>query len=227
MRVLIAEDNPVLQLLLERLITKWGHESVICKDGAKAWEVFQEGEPPLLLILDWMMPGMDGVDLCKKIRALPDGDQFYVIMLTSKGETEDMVQGLQSGANDYVTKPFAHAELEARLQVGVRMIELREALIASEQKRTLMAAAGAAAHEINQPLTVILGMVDLWMAQMPDDEAVRERLNPIQTAAERIRDIVKQMLKIEQFTTKPYVGDSVIVDFEASSSESSEADRDV
>jgi signal transduction histidine kinase len=107
------------------------------------------------------------------------------------------------------------------------MIELREALIASEQKRTLMAAAGAAAHEINQPLTVILGMVDLWMAQMPDDEAVRERLNPIQTAAERIRDIVKQMLKIEQFTTKPYVGDSVIVDFEASSSESSEADRDV
>lgn len=226
MRVLIAEDDPVLQLLLKRLITKWGHEPVVCKDGAKAWEIFQEEDPPQLLVLDWMMPVMDGVDLCKKVRALPNGDGFYVIMLTAKGETEDMVQALQAGANDYVTKPFVREELEARINVGTRMIQLRDELIASQQKQTLMATAGAAAHEINQPLTVIMGMVDLWMGHRPENETERQRLISIQSAAERIRDIVKQMLEIEQFVTKPYVGDSVIVDFDASSSKPSKSERD-
>lgn len=222
MRVLIAEDDPVLQLLLERLVIKWGHEAVMCKNGAEAWHVLQEDAPPQLLILDWMMPEMDGVELCEKLRAMPNGDQFYILMLTAKGETEDLVQGLQAGANDYVTKPFVREELEARLNVGIRMIELRDQLIESEQIRTVMATAGAAAHEINQPLTVIMGMVDLWRGQLPEDDPGRRRLASIQSSAERIRDIVRQMMAVEHFVTKPYVGDSVIVDFDASSKKDSE-----
>ena len=222
MRVLIAEDDPVLQLLLERLIKKWGHEAVICKNGIEAWEVLQKDDPPQLLLLDWMMPEMDGVELCQKVRALPDGDQFYILMLTAKGETEDMVQGLQGGANDYVIKPFVREELEARVQVGMRMIALRKQLIESEQVRTVMATAGAAAHEINQPLTVIFGMTDMWLMKMAEDDPEFKRVVSVQKSAERIRDIVKKMMEVEHFVTKPYVGDSVIVDLEASSSKASE-----
>lgn len=217
MRILIAEDVAVSRRLLEGLLQKWGHEVVICTDGDAAWEVLQRADAPRLVIMDWMMPGLSGIDICQKVRALENGDQFYILLVTARGGTTDLVDGLKAGANDFVPKPYDPAVLEARVNVGVRMIVLQAKQIEAERLNTLMVTAGAAAHEINQPLTVILGSVELWRESMADDDPGRKRLERILESTLRIQGIVEQMMSVTQFATKPYVGGDVIVDFDASS----------
>src|SRR5881628_4071029 len=117
MKILIAEDDPVSRCFLEVTLVKWGYEVIATSDGNEAWEALQH-EMPRLAILDWMMPGIDGVEVCRRLRAANPVLPLYVIVLTAKGESEDVVEGLESGADDYVTKPFDRAELRARIQVG-------------------------------------------------------------------------------------------------------------
>ena len=128
MKVLIAEDDMISRRLLEATLTRWGYEVVVTCDGVAAWEVLRSQEAPALAILDWMMPGMDGIELCHRVRSAFTATPPYLILLTAKGRREDIVMGLQAGANDYVTKPFDREELRARMQVGLRMIELQQSL---------------------------------------------------------------------------------------------------
>lgn len=128
MKILIAEDDMVSRVLLEATLIKWGYEVTVACDGVAAWELLQSDDPPPLAILDWMMPGLDGLQLCRKIRGIPTSTPPYLILLTAKGRREDIVTGLRAGANDYVTKPFDREELHARVQVGVRIIELQHSL---------------------------------------------------------------------------------------------------
>ena len=128
MRILIAEDEPVSCLLLEKTLIAWGHEAVVTHDGAQAWAALQEKDAPTLAILDWMMPGMDGVEVCSRVRQKQTTPPAYLILLTAKGLKTDIVEGLIAGANDYVTKPFDRAELRARVQVGVTVVELQQSL---------------------------------------------------------------------------------------------------
>src|SRR2546427_2840413 len=132
MRILIAEDDAVIRAILEAGLASWGHEVVTCADGTQAWEALQGEEAPRLALLDWMMPGMDGPQICRKLRQTPGTEAVYVILLTGRDRREDIVAGLEAGANDYVTKPFDHDELRARLRVGVRMVELQKR---SEERR--------------------------------------------------------------------------------------------
>jgi sigma-B regulation protein RsbU (phosphoserine phosphatase) len=125
MRLLVADDEDVTRLRLEALLTRAGHEVVSAGDGNQAWQILQRPDAPRLALLDWMMPGLDGIELCRKVRALPAADPIYLILLTSKGEKEHIVEGLQSGANDYITKPFDRAELQARVQVGCQVVALQ------------------------------------------------------------------------------------------------------
>ena len=222
MRILVAEDESVSRRLLERLLESWGHEVVGCIDGEQAWEILGQPGAPRLVIMDWMMPGLSGIEVCQRIRSREQGDQFYILLLTARGETSDLVDGLKAGANDYVTKPYNPAELEARIYVGVRWMTLQARQMEAERLKTLMVTAGAAAHEINQPLTVILGFLELWRNQMSADDPSRKPLEQIFESSLRIKGIVEKMMSITQFTTKPYVGDSVIVDFDASSRHSSD-----
>jgi DNA-binding response OmpR family regulator len=127
-KVLIAEDDMVSRRLLEASLTRWGYEVVVTCDGAAAWEVLQRGDAPSLVILDWMMPGMDGIEVCRRVRSALTAMPPYLILLTAKGRREDIVTGLRAGANDYVTKPFDREELRARMQVGMRMVELQQSL---------------------------------------------------------------------------------------------------
>jgi sigma-B regulation protein RsbU (phosphoserine phosphatase) len=127
-KILVAEDDMISRRLLETTLSKWGYEAVVTCDGIAAWEVLQNHDPPPLAILDWMMPGLDGLQICRKIREIATSTPPYLILLTAKGRREDIVNGLQAGANDYVTKPFDHEELRARLQVGVRIVELQQSL---------------------------------------------------------------------------------------------------
>jgi phosphoserine phosphatase RsbU/P len=128
MKVLIAEDDMVSRRLLEATLIKWGYEVVVTGDGSAAWEALNSDDPPPLAILDWMMPGLDGIQVCRKVRKTLTSAPPYLILLTAKGRREDIVTGLRAGANDYVTKPFDREELRARVQVGVRIVELQQSL---------------------------------------------------------------------------------------------------
>ncbi|MCZ6632417.1 MAG: response regulator [bacterium] len=215
MKILIAEDDATSRRLLQAYLIKWGHQVIVCKDGQEAWDVCQTPEAPRLAILDWMMPELDGVEVCQKVRQLPHGELIYIILLTSKGEKADLIQGLSAGTDDYVTKPFDPEELKARIKVGQRVIKLQERLIEAERNRVLTEAVGGTAHEINQPLTVLIGITELIMYQMPDQDQHRENIETLHEAAQKISDIVKKMGKIRQYATKPYLEGIDIIDFDA------------
>ena len=126
--ILIAEDDSISRRLLEAHLQKWGYEVVAVRDGLEAWAYYQEGNSPSLAIFDWMMPGMDGIELCCNIRKQVSHQPTYIILLTAKGCRSDIIEGLQNGADDYVVKPFDPEELHARVQVGMRIVELQRSL---------------------------------------------------------------------------------------------------
>lgn len=131
MRILVAEDNATTQRLLEALLQRMGHIVTVANDGVAAWNMLEHQGPdtPRLAILDWEMPRMQGPDLCKRARSANLPVQPYLILVTSRDSRDDLLAGLKSGADDYLTKPFDHAELAARVQVGVRIVEMQEALL--------------------------------------------------------------------------------------------------
>ncbi len=133
MRALIAEDDSISRRLLETFLVKWGYEVVAAKEGEEAWRVLQQEDSPKLAILDWMMPGRAGVEICRSVRQRKGKAYVYIILLTARGHKEDMVEGLESGADDYVTKPFDPVELRARLRAGQRIIELHDQLFQAQE----------------------------------------------------------------------------------------------
>jgi diguanylate cyclase (GGDEF)-like protein len=128
MRILIAEDDPVSCRLLTANLTKWGHEVVVTRNGTEALHALQTDEAPMLAILDWMMPGLDGVEICRRLRQENNGMAAYIILLTSLNRKEDVIEGLEAGADDYLTKPFDRHELRMRVQAGARIVELQDSL---------------------------------------------------------------------------------------------------
>jgi len=129
LKILIAEDDPTSRQILKITLDKWGYEVVVACDGSEAWQAFQTDDPPRLAILDWMMPGMDGVEVCHKVRKSGTPPIVYIIVLTAKDRKEDMVSALGAGADDYVVKPFERTELLARIRVGERMVALQSGLV--------------------------------------------------------------------------------------------------
>ena len=127
MRILIADDEVVSRTILERTVKGWGHEVVSAADGAAAWAVLEGGDAPKLAVLDWVMPGLEGPEVCRRARALGRPVPTYTILLTSKNESRDVVAGFESGADDYVVKPFDRAELQSRIRVGERVVALQQA----------------------------------------------------------------------------------------------------
>lgn len=128
MRVLIADDEGTSRVLLESMAGKWGYEPVVVSDGEQAHEALAAADGPMLAVLDWLMPGLDGPEVCRRLRAAPRSRPLFVILLTAKGSKPDVVAGLEAGADDYITKPFDSDELKARLAIGRRVVELQSAL---------------------------------------------------------------------------------------------------
>ncbi len=128
MRILIAEDEPSFRCLLEEKLAMWGYDVVVAEDGDAAWQILQSVDPPRIVMLDWMMPGMDGVEVCRKVREKMKAPYTYIILLTSQQRDEDLVTGMEAGVDDYITKPFKNNELRLRLRAGRRIIELQNEL---------------------------------------------------------------------------------------------------
>ena len=132
MKILIAEDDLTSRTILTGILDKWGYEPVVTEDGETAWNALQQPDAPKLVLLDWNMPKMDGLEICRRLKELAPSNPFYIILVTGRGEKADIVQGLDAGANDYIPKPYDHAELRARIQVGQRMLELQANLLEAQ-----------------------------------------------------------------------------------------------
>ena len=143
MRILLAEHETALCRLVESLLSKWGHDAVVAHDVNEVWSAFYEADLPDLVILDWMMPDLDGAKLCQRIRERTDDSYVYVLMLTAEERRQDIVDGMGAGSDDYITKPFDARELRARLRVGQRILELQMSLLATQNAAKAQAARDA------------------------------------------------------------------------------------
>lgn len=128
MRILIADDDRISRCILEAALTRWGYAVQSAVDGTEAWQALQRHDRPSLVVLDLEMPGLDGIEVCRRVRESSDSQLPYIIFLTAWEGKGDITKGLQAGADDYVTKPFDPDELQARIQVGARVVDLQQAL---------------------------------------------------------------------------------------------------
>jgi two-component system cell cycle response regulator len=133
MKILIAEDDSTSRSILTAVLKKWGFEPVATEDGSAAWRALQGADAPRLALLDWSMPHLDGLEICRRLRAGEARNPPYVILLTARDQIGDIVQGLDAGANDYVAKPFNNEELRARIGVGQRMLEMQTRLLEAQE----------------------------------------------------------------------------------------------
>ena len=129
MKILVAEDSRYYQRILQDTLSNWGYTVVLAKNGVQALERLKEKDGPKLAIIDWMMPEMNGLELCKKVRKTLDNSYIYLIFLTANSNKEDMIKGLEAGADDYITKPFNELELKFRLKNGERILNLENRIM--------------------------------------------------------------------------------------------------
>jgi two-component system cell cycle response regulator len=132
--ILVAEDDPVSRRVLEAFLVKWGFQVVTAMDGLDALRILESAAAPPLAILDWMMPGMEGPQVCQRVRARPERPYVYILLLSARSQKDDLLHGLESGADDYLTKPFDAPELRARLHVGRRILDLQNKLISAREE---------------------------------------------------------------------------------------------
>jgi len=154
MRILIADDSAVLRAQLQDILQEAGFDVVVAEDGLQAWEALREGDIRLA-VLDWLMPGIDGVELCRKLASEKKLQTVYVILLTGRNSPEEMAESLEAGASDYVTKPFSEIELLARVRAAGRVVELQSLLAQSQKLESIGELAAGIAHEINTPIQYI------------------------------------------------------------------------
>ena len=218
MKILISEDDAITLKMLERKLGSWGYEVVSCTDGNAAWERLQQDDAPNLLLLDWMMPGMDGIEICRKLKQQPKDTPTYIILLTARDQEDDIVAGLDAGADDYITKPFGNNELRSRVNVGRRMIALQIALLEKEKLHAVFETAGAVCHEMNQPLQVLSGIVELLLLDVKNTDPHYEKLMTIMEQTERMGKITNKLMKITRYETKKYLKVK-IVDIDKASTE--------
>jgi two-component system, cell cycle response regulator len=149
-RVLIADDSVTSRHALVVTLRKWGYEVLAAHDGEEAWQMLQEPDAPRLAILDWMMPGRTGLEICRSLRTEGPTHYTYVLLLTARSEVTDLVEGMEAGADDYISKPFNVQELNVRLRAGRRIVELQTELVAAREKLREQATRDALTHVWNR-----------------------------------------------------------------------------
>lgn len=218
MRALIADDDAVIRRLMEVAASACGHEVVTAADGDEAWTVY-ERECPDLVVLDWHMPGLTGVELCRRIRGSDGGGRPYVVLVTARDETRDLRHALEAGADDYLTKPLARGHLEARLLIAERQHALRDARRRAEEelgKARYLSGVGETAlavrHEINNPLAAILWHAELLRSGPSSEEERTESLDAILEQARRAAAVVRTLDDLREPRSVEYLRGQRMID---------------
>jgi CheY-like chemotaxis protein len=217
MKILIAEDDAVSRRLLERKLVMWGYQVITCPNGTEALQVLEREDSPNLAILNWMMPGMDGVQICREVRRQKRKGYIYIILLTGRDQKEDIVEGIEAGADDYVTKPFNPHELNVRVRAGRRILEMQNELMQREKLRGVVEMAGATCHEFNQPMQVISGYSELLLNQIPKASPLHSKAVKIKEATEAMAQITTKLQQITRYETREYFDGIKIIDINKSS----------
>jgi signal transduction histidine kinase len=205
MKVLIADDDVVSRRLLEKYLQKWGYEVTAAQDGAEAWRLFEGGVFPMVLT-DWMMPEIDGAGLLRRIRASQRPGYVYAILLTAKSQKEDLVEGMEAGADDFLTKPFDRDELRVRLRAGERIIrldyQLRETqatLLQTEQLTSLARLAAGVAHEINNPISYVINNLAVLRREMQTALSVLDKYGEGRAALSQVEPrLAAEVARLEE-----------------------------
>ena len=227
MNVLVAEDDPVSRRLLESHLRRWGYDVALAQNGREAWEQFGGGDFSFV-ITDWMMPEMDGPDLIGRIRAAQRPRSVYVILLTATAQTEDLIAGMEIGADDFVTKPFDRDELRVRLRAGERILRLEHtladqnralreaqaALVQNEKLASLGQLAAGVAHEINNPVAFVTNNLAVLRRDVQAALRVLDRYRDGRSSLPP--DLLEETAELEERIDLPYIQENLPRQFEAS-----------
>jgi len=218
MRLLLADDDELMRGLLAAVFEAHGHTVECFADGAAVWAAY-ETAPADMVILDWEMPGMDGLEVCRRIRGHPQGAETFLQVVTARGGLANLESVLDSGADDYLSKPVTPEEVAARLRIAERRIEVGAARRRAEdelRKARYLAGIGelslALQHEINNPLAALMTNSALIATGMLTPEETRESLVTIDAQARRIADVVKRLSGMEDPRSVEYVKGQRMVD---------------
>jgi CheY-like chemotaxis protein len=218
MRILVADDDRITRMLLVGMVRGWGYEVIEAHDGEAAWDAMRQADAPRMAVLDWMMPGLTGPEVCARVRILSPVVPRYLVLLTGLTGADAIVEGLESGADEFVTKPCNPVELRARLQVGRRLVELQEELARRERFQGVLEMAGAVCHELNQPLQVVSGFSELLLANCAPDDPRERSLRHIRDSALRLGGLTAKMMRLTDYRAKDYLSDGTrIVDIDGAS----------
>lgn len=216
MKILIADYDCTSRSMLQAVLTKWEYDVISTSNGNEAYDVFQEKDAPQLAVIDWMISGLDGLSLCRKLRQQRRENSLYLILLTAKAEKMDIVRGLEEGADDYIPKPYYIEELRARVNVGRRVIMMQNKIREWDRFQGVVEMAGAVCHELNQPLQYVLGCSELLQKDMQACKLDYRTIDSIIQGIKRIGDLTQKIMNITSYQSKPYLK-SKIIDIEQAS----------
>lgn len=207
MKILVADNDLTSRAVLTAVLSKWGFDVRTVADGPAALEEVSEPDSPKLVVLDRMMPGLDGLEVCRRLREGETSMPRYIIMVTTLGSSGDVVDGLTAGADDY---PFNNDELAARIRVGRRVIGLQDNAVEREGLNGVVEMAGALCHELNQPLQVISSTAELLLMDLEQDAPCFQEVQTIERHAARLGDITQKIMAITDYKTRDYLTGTIV-----------------
>lgn len=206
MNLLIVEDNVTLSEMLKAQVTKMGFQATCVSDGEQAFNLLKDNSEYQLALIDWVMPKMDGLELCRHIRAEKSRAPIYLILLTANDLPENVIAGLDAGADDYIVKPYNPAELRARIRVGERMINMMHALQEQNKLQGALEMARTVCHEMNQPLQVAASYCELLKLDVEKSTDNYQAIERIDENIFRIGELTRKIMRLSSCSYKSFLG---------------------
>jgi DNA-binding response OmpR family regulator len=208
-RILVVDDDSFIRSFLKKRLTANNYEVILAENGEEGLAQAKE-QHPHLIISDWMMPKMDGVEFCKRVKNDDELKYTYFILLTARDTAEDKIAGMEHGADDFMTKPFNDKELLARINVGLRITALQQELSRFQHTKAITELAVTIGHEINNPLGIMMLTLQVMKKKIgtPRESELAADIDSIMLNGNRVADIVKRLCSLDELQFKPYLKNS-------------------